>query len=121
MCLNKLAWLSNPGLLGQRFERWLPNAAPYARVYLETVAIPGVSVFARLVPLGEFLTALAMFTGVFTNLAAGIALVMILNFHLATSAFSSAEFLRDGTGPPLIAALLALAISGARLPFSMRK
>jgi len=121
MCLNKVAWLTDPSLLSQRFERWLPNAAPYAKTYLETVAIPGAAVFARLVPLGEFLTALAMFSGVFTNVAAGVALVMILNFHLATSAFWSLEFLRDGTGPPLIAALLALAIAGARLPFSLRR
>jgi uncharacterized membrane protein YphA (DoxX/SURF4 family) len=120
MSLNKLAWLENPGLLAQRFERWLPNAAPYAKVYLEAVAIPGSAVFARVVPVGEFLTAVAMLTGVYTRPAAGMALAMILNFHLATSSFSSWDFLRDGTGPPLFAALLALAIAGRNLPFSIR-
>jgi uncharacterized membrane protein YphA (DoxX/SURF4 family) len=119
MSVNKIAWLGNPALLSERFDRWLPTAAPYARVYLETVAIPGAPLFARLVPLGEFCTALALLTGVWTHVAAGAALVMILNFHLATSAFSSVEFLRDGQGPPMIAALLALAIAGRRLPFSL--
>jgi hypothetical protein len=49
--------------------------------------------------------------------AAAAALAMILNFHLATSSFSSAAFLRDGTGPPMMAALLALALAGS--PFSL--
>jgi uncharacterized membrane protein YphA (DoxX/SURF4 family) len=119
MSLNKIGWLADPTLLTERFERWLPTAAPYARVYLELVAIPGGPVFARLVPIGEFCTALAMFTGVFTNVAAGVALLMILNFHLATGSFSSVEFLRDGTGPPMMAALLALALAGRRLPFAL--
>ena len=121
MSLNKVAWLSNPALLSQRFERWLPNASWYAQPYLRTVAIPGAAVFARLVPIGEFLTAMAMFTGVYTNVAAAAALFMILNFHTATSSFSSMDFMRDGTGPPMFAALLALALVKGPLPFSLRK
>ena len=64
MSYNKLAWFDDPAQLTQRFQRWLPNAAPYARVYLQTMAIPGGEVFARVVPIAEFLTALSMFTGV---------------------------------------------------------
>jgi uncharacterized membrane protein YphA (DoxX/SURF4 family) len=120
MSLNKLAWLGNPDLLTDRLERWLPTASPYAKPYLESVAIPGAAVFARLVPIGEFLTAMALLSGAFTRAAAGMALVMISNFHLATSAFSSWAFLQDGTGPPLLAALLALAIAGHDLPFAVR-
>src|SRR5262245_24208202 len=98
MSINKVAWLTNPNLLTDRFTRWMPNAAPYAKVYLRNVAIPGGPVFARVVPVAEFLTAMAFFTGVLTNVAAGLALFMIFNFHTATSSFSSIEFLRDGTG-----------------------
>lgn len=119
MSLNKVAWLSNPDLLAQRFTRWLPTASPYARIYLQDVAIPGAALFARVVPVAEFCTALAMFTGVFTNVAAGAALLMILNFHTATSSFSSWDFLRDGTGPPMFAALIAVALAGRDLPFSL--
>ena len=104
MSLNKIAWFGDPDVLAQRFQRWLPMASPYARI----------------VPVAEFCTAMAMLSGVFTNVAAGAALFMILNFHLATSAFSSPEFLRDGTGPPMIAALIALALAGRDLPFSAR-
>ena len=119
MSYNKRAWLGDPALLTDRFQRWLPTAAPYARYYLETVAIPGGPAFARVVPIAELLTAISMFTGRYTNVTAAAALFMVLNFHTATSSFSSIEFLRDGTGPPMIAALLALAIAGGRLPFSV--
>jgi uncharacterized membrane protein YphA (DoxX/SURF4 family) len=88
-------------------------------VYLQTIAIPGASLFARLVPLGEFITSLSLLTGAYTHVVAGAALLMILNFHFATSAFSSVEFLRDAQGPPMIAALLALALGGRRLPYSL--
>jgi hypothetical protein len=65
------------------------------------------------------MTAMSLLTGLYTNVAAGAALFMILNFHTATSAFSSLDFLRDGTGLPMVAALLALAVSGRRLPYSL--
>lgn len=120
MSYNKLAWLGDPEELTGRFQRWLPTASPYARAYLQVVAIPGGEAFARIVPVAEFLVGVSLLTGVYTNVAALGALFMILNFHVATSSFSSIEFLRDGTGPPLIAALLALGIAGGRLPFSLR-
>jgi uncharacterized membrane protein YphA (DoxX/SURF4 family) len=117
MGLNKIAWVVDSDLLARRFATWLPTAAPYARWYLETVAIPAAPVFARLVPLAELSVATALIAGLRINLVSAIALVMVLNFHVATSAFSSWAFLRDGTGPPLLGALMALALAGRRLPF----
>ena len=35
-------------------------------------------------------------------MAAIVALLMVLNFHFATSAFWSIDFLRDGTGLPVL-------------------
>ena len=120
MSLNKVQWITNPDLLRERFNLWVPEAGPYAQWYLEAVAIPGVSVFARLVPAGEFCVALALILGVRTHVAAAVALLMVVNFHFATGAFSSWGFLRDGTGPPVLGALLALMIAGRSLPFRVR-
>ena len=120
MGVSKLAWITNPDLLSQRFQRWLPDAAPYARVYLETIAMPAVPLFARLVPLSELATGLALAAGLWSHIVAAVSLVMVLNFHVATSAFSSTEFLRDGTGLPVLAGLLAIALAGRRLPFTLR-
>ena len=120
MALNKIAWIIDSNLLLERFQRWAPNARPWVKWYLETVCIPGAPVFARLVPLGEFSAAVALIVGFWPRLAAALALFMVLNFHFATQSFWAWEFLRDGTGPPVIGALLALAIGGSRLPWSLR-
>jgi len=121
MAANKLAWIEHPELLAHRFEQWLPAASPYGRWYLRTIAVPGAPVFARVVPIAELSIGIALLTGTMTNVAAGAALVMVLNFHVATSAFSSTEFLRDGTGPPLLAGLLTLALAGKNLPFAITR
>ena len=118
MSYNKLAWFGEPSQLTQRLERWLPDAAPYARVYLQALAIPGAELFARIVPIAELLTALSMLTGLYMRIAAAAALFMILNFHTATSSFSSADFLGDATGPPMFAALIAVIVAGRGLPLS---
>lgn len=119
MGLNKLEWLTNSDLLADRFARWLPTAAPYARWYLETIAIPGAPLFARLVPLGELGAAAALILGVHIRIVAPLTLAMVLNFHFATSAFSTWAFFRDGTGLPVVGALLTVAIAGRQLPFRL--
>jgi uncharacterized membrane protein YphA (DoxX/SURF4 family) len=118
MSFTKLAWLIDSSILLQKFQQWLPTAAPSARWYLETVCIPGAPIFARLVPIGEFCAGVALIVGFWPRMAAIAAFLMVLNFHFATSAFWSPAFLRDGTGLPVLGGLLALAMSGSRLPFS---
>jgi uncharacterized membrane protein YphA (DoxX/SURF4 family) len=112
MGMNKLAWITEPDLLADRFSVWLPTAGPYARWYLETVAIPGESLFARLVPLAEISTGAALVMGIRVRFVAGVAMFMVLNFHLATGGLSSWSFLRDGTGLPVLGSLLALTLAG---------
>jgi len=122
MCSSKLAWFANSDILLQKFQKiFLPKAPPIVRWYLETVCIPGAPLFARLVPLGEIATGLALILGFWTRMAAIAAFLMVINFHFATSAFWSTDFLRDGTGLPVLGGLLAVAISGSRLPFSVSR
>jgi len=119
MSSTKFGWFLDSSILLNKFQMYfLPKAPPIVRWYLETVCIPGTPLFARLVPLGEIATGLALIAGFWTRMAATVAFLMVLNFHFATSAFWSIDFLRDGTGLPVLGGLLALAINGARLPFS---
>jgi uncharacterized membrane protein YphA (DoxX/SURF4 family) len=120
MCSSKIAWLTDSSILLQKFQNiFLPKAPPIVRWYLETICIPGTPLFARLVPLGELTAGLALILGFWTRMAAIVAFLMVLNFHFATSAFWSIDFLRDGTGLPVLGGLLAIAINGSRLPFSV--
>ena len=119
--LDKLSWFLDSSILDERLDQWGASAAPAQIWYLETIAAPGVPLFARLVPLAELSTAAALILGFWTRLAAALALFMVANFHLARGLFFSNEILTDGVGFPVIGGLLALAIAGGRLPFSVSR
>jgi uncharacterized membrane protein YphA (DoxX/SURF4 family) len=117
---GKIAWIMDSAPLAQRLAEWQSDATPAGRWYLERI-IPGVPIFARLVPLAEILGGLALAAGFWTRLAAGLFFVMVLNFHLASGALFELAFLRNPNGIPLLGALVGLAIGGGRLPFSIRR
>jgi hypothetical protein len=120
MAMNKVAWLGEPSMLQDRFLNWRPTSVAVVQWYLDYVAIPGSAIFARLVPLGEMAAGVALVVGYRRRLAAVLALFMIVNFQFATGAFFDPAFLRDGTGLPVMGALLAIAIDRSRLPWSLR-
>ena len=117
--LDKLTWFADSSILAQRLDGWLQDAAPSTRWYLETVAAPGVPLFARLVPLAELSTGLALILGFWTRLVAALAFLMVMNFHFARGFIYEWEFLIDGTGLPVLGGLLALSLAGSRLPLSV--
>ena len=119
MSLDKTSWLADPGLLTTQLRGWHGEAPAASRWYLETVAIPGAQVFARIVPVGELAVGLALIAGIQVRLAAVAGLFMVLNFHFAMGVLLRYSYLWNGYGPPVLGSLTALAIGGARLPFSI--
>jgi uncharacterized membrane protein YphA (DoxX/SURF4 family) len=119
MGLDKLPWLGDPGLLTRQLHGWLANAPAPSRWYIQTIAIPGSAVFAPLVLVGELTVAAALLCGFQVRLAALAGLFMVLNFHFAMGVLLRYSYLWNGYGPPVLGGLLALAIGGARLPFSV--
>ena len=119
--MGKLAWLTDSGILEGRLRGYLETAAPIGRWYLETIAMPGVPAFARIVFLGELAAGIALLAGVWTRLAAALAFLMVLNFHVASGALFQYAFLTNGYGLPVLSGLLALAIGGKNLPLALDK
>jgi len=120
--IGKLRWLINSGILTSQLENWLQASGPasISHRYLTTVAIPFVRLWARLVPIGEVACGLALIAGFRTSIAAAVALLMVLNYHLASGLLFRYDFLTNGYGLPVIGATLALAFGGVRLPWSLR-
>ncbi len=118
---DKTAWLSDSGPLLEELFRWRDLTSGISLWYLETVAIPGAPLFSRLVPIAEMLAGAALIAGFRIRLAAMLALAMILNFHFASGLIFTAGYLTNGYGPPVIGSLLALAISGRRLPHCLTR
>ena len=121
MALDKIEWLGDSTMLTRRLQEWRGTVRPLARWYLDTVAIPGAPVFARVVVLAELVSGTALILGVKIRLAAALAFLMVLNFHLASDLVFRYSYLINAYGLPILGGLLALAVGGTRLPFSVSR
>jgi uncharacterized membrane protein YphA (DoxX/SURF4 family) len=120
--LGKVRWFADTSQLAGMFASWSQAAAPgsVSHWYLERIALPGLAVFARLVPLGEITSGFALVLGFWTPLFAFVAFFMALNFQIASGAVFKYSFLTSGYGLPVLGSTLALALGGVRLPWSIR-
>ena len=120
--LTKYRWFLDASILAGRFNEWRQAAAPgsVSRWYIGHVAMPGLQFFARLVPLGEIFSGIALVFGFWTPLFAFIAFFMAANYQVADGAMFRISFLTSGYGLPVLGSTLGLAIGGVRLPLSVR-
>ena len=121
MGLDKIDWFMDATILTRRLQQWHGTVRPLARWYLDTIAIPGAPVFARVVVLAELAAGTALVLGIGVRLAAALALLMVVNFHVASDDIFRYSYLMNAYGPPVLGSLLALAIGGVRLPFGVSK
>ena len=112
--LGKFGWFGDPSILRGQLAGWLASVPPasLSHAYLERLAIPGVAVFARLVPLGEMASGVAIAAGAWPRLFALIAFLMALNFHVASGELFKYSFLTNGYGLPVLGSTLALVFAG---------
>ena len=118
--IDRLKWLIDSQPLATELAAYLKTATVANRWYVDRI-LPGLPVFARLVPLGELFAGLALIAGFWTRLTAGLALLMVLNFHVAAGTLFQYSFLTNGMGLPVLGSLLALAMGGGRLPWSLKR
>lgn len=119
MGLDKIDWFLDDGFLTRRLQEWRGIARPMARWYLDAIAIPGAPIFARLVPLAELSAATALILGIWVRWAAALVFLMVINFHFAADIMLRYDYLINGYGLPILGGLLALALGGKRLPWSL--
>jgi uncharacterized membrane protein YphA (DoxX/SURF4 family) len=120
--LGKIRWFVDPSILAGQLAGWSAAAAPgsVSAWYLSQVALPGLPYFARLVPLGEISSGVALVIGFWTPVFAFVAFFMALNFQVASGAMFRYSFLTSGYGLPVLGATLGLVMGGVRLPWSIR-
>jgi uncharacterized membrane protein YphA (DoxX/SURF4 family) len=114
--IGKLGWFTDTSLLAEQLRNWSQSvsSSSLSHMYLVRVAIPGVRIFARLVPLGEIASGVALVAGFWTPLFAFVAFFMALNFQFASGALFKYSFLTSGYGLPVLGSTLALALTGFR-------
>lgn len=116
--IDKIGWFADSQPLTETLRGWRSEAPAISRAYLDNVAIPAAPIFARLVPLGELGTGIALLLGFRTRLAAVLAFLMVLNFHFASGALFRYGFLTNGYALPVLGGLAGLFVHRARLPWS---
>lgn len=117
---EKASWLLDSTPLATLLSFWFTDAPPVSRWFLERM-MPGAPVFARLLPVGAMLGGGALILGFWTRMAAALSLLVLLSLQLAAGAMFRYAYLSDGSGLPLLGALLALIVGGGKLPWSVRK
>jgi uncharacterized membrane protein YphA (DoxX/SURF4 family) len=120
--LTKWRWFFGSAPLAAQLAGWQHAAAAGSLNlrYLDHFAIPGVAIFARLVPLGEISCGVALVLGIWTPIFALLAFLLALNFQFASGALFRLGFLTSGYGLPVLGSTLGLAIGGIRLPWTVR-
>ena len=121
MGFGKLGWFTDSSFLVAELRGWWGSAPALSRWYIDMVAMPGAPLFARLVLFGELASGAALLAGFRVRLAAGVALLMVLNFHVASGVMFHWAYLTNGYGLPVVGSLAALALGGRRLPFSFNR
>ena len=119
--VGKIRWFTDPSLLASQLAGWMQAvpAGSWSHLYLERVAMPYSSIFARLVPSGEMASGVALIAGFWTPLFGLVAFFMALTFQFASGALFKYSFLTSGYGLPVLGSTLALAFGGVRLPWSI--
>jgi uncharacterized membrane protein YphA (DoxX/SURF4 family) len=119
--VGKIRWLTHPSLLAEQLAGWAQSVpgASWSHAYLERIAMPYSSILARLVPLGEITSGVALLAGFWTPFFALVAFFMALNFQFASGALFKYSILTSGYGLPVLGSTLALAVGGVRLPWSI--
>jgi uncharacterized membrane protein YphA (DoxX/SURF4 family) len=120
--LGKIRWFTDTSILAGGLSDWMQHApaGSISHWYVQQIAMPGLAVWSRLVPLGEIGCGVALVLGIWTPLIAFIAFFMAINFHLAGNTLFRYSFLTNGYGLPVLGGTLALAIGGVRLRWSLR-
>jgi uncharacterized membrane protein YphA (DoxX/SURF4 family) len=122
MGVRKYQWFFDTSILADQFNGWLEASPPgtISHWYLEHIAVPGLAAFARLVPLGELASGVALLIGFWTPIFALIAFFMVLNFAVASGVIFTYGYLTNGYGLPVLGSTLGLAVGGVRTRWSIR-
>jgi uncharacterized membrane protein YphA (DoxX/SURF4 family) len=120
--VSKYRWFLDASLLEERLRDWRQAAesGSLSSWYLDRIALPGLEVFARAVPLGEIASGVALLVGWWTPFFAFVAFFMTMNFAVASGVIFRLSYLTNGYGLPVLGSTLSLALGGVRLPWSVR-
>jgi uncharacterized membrane protein YphA (DoxX/SURF4 family) len=112
-------WLTSSDRLEKSLLSFERSAPPTSRWYIEHVGLPGVGLWARLIPFGEAALGISLLLGLLVRLSTFIGILTVLNFHLTNGTLLSVGFLGNPWAILVIASLLVLFMVRAGRSFGM--
>jgi uncharacterized membrane protein YphA (DoxX/SURF4 family) len=114
--LHKLSWFLKPALEPQ-LASWISHSPNLAVTKYLQLLIPHSHWLARVVVVGELGLGAMLLAGLLTPLAAALAFLMVANFHFASGAMMSLEYVtgQDGLVYLLLFPVLLLGRAGLAL------
>lgn len=95
--IRHVGWLANPTLSTQLAQWSSHTTQPLVAKYLAFVT-PHANVLARVVVAGELILGAMLILGFLTPLAAALAFLMVANFHFASGAILSLDYVTGQDG-----------------------
>ena len=109
--LNKLDWYSSSDFLRTSLDRYAQSPPALTSFYQKHVAYPGIEAWSRMIPTGEMLIGVALILGLLTQPTLIIAMMLVLNFHLANGNLFSTQFFSNPYALVLLSSLVVLFFS----------
>ena len=107
-------WLTSDQELLSSLTTYQQKASTdWQKRYLETVALPYVSIWAKMIPLGEVALGASLLLGLLTRFSTAMGIIMVLNLHAANGNLFTFGFFQTPYAALVLACLLALFLSRA--------
>ena len=106
-------WLTNSDHLLESLNNYHQRAAGAQLSYLDHVALPLASLWAKLITLGELCFAISLFLGLLVRLSSAVAIFMVINLHAANGTLFSWNFFGSPWAGLLVVGLLVLFLARA--------
>ncbi len=117
--LNKLDWYSTSEFLRTSLDRYSQSPPALTSFYQKHVAYPGIEAWSRMIPTGEMLIGVALILGLLTQPTLIIALLLVLNYHLASGNLLSTQFFFNPYALVLLSSLVVLFFSQSGSAFAI--
>jgi len=106
-------WLGTDAHLVPQLETYRQTSTPAQLWYLDHVAVPYASLWARLISGGEIALGISLMLGLLSRLSSGIGIILLLNIYAANGSLFSLSLFATPWGAPLLGSLIIIFLSRA--------
>ncbi|TAK56735.1 MAG: DoxX family membrane protein [Bacteroidetes bacterium] len=119
--INKIndGWLNSTDDLSSSLNDYSETATGFQKQYLDIVAHPYVSLWAKLIAIGEAAIGASLLLGLLARFSSAIGLFMVINLHAANGNLYSLKFFQSPWAALVVACFFALFLTRSGRTFGL--